>query len=1534
MQNLEHLSRPMIDRFRFAGDAETWPSFQEDMTRILLRLDPETSFRPIFHITDEPVLNAFTFADENGQQHIAFTKKMIEFFENEDQLAFVLGHELGHPTFQKKYRPKFNERTQENYADLHSIDMMIASGYQGEQGAVFFERLHAAVVQKYREKHKDADSNEVDRNSFLDPHSPLSSRVEAIRAHIHGNWEQAGRYPEPHPLHPVSEATLRHHAVAVHRSTWDLTKKEQGFDALAPEAKLALIRAHIEQPNAHLRHAALKELPKIGLDPQNAAHVASIDSLADYYLNIRSTNPQEAGQTAPDQDLFYKQALGALGLQSGPLGGLKDLQAGFAALGAARDPEAVKAAAAQVGAAWKEVEQCFKAEEKDERLSLELAGFQAFPKPELVDGAIPLPAPWEPVLEVLRATRGEPEAHAAVFQAALLTGLLCDRRFQEYGEGEMKQGAVIRHSSEVFQAMQRIQPEKPEFPELYAGEKPLRAGTFFKRREALRRLVPLEEVASFRDLENYLNARPSLFSVPVAKGKAEATPERVAAHQQVVAALGRISAALPADAPEEAREEFQDQALAFFSENLRGQGRTAFDLRGDHGPEYRAAQQPYIDFVMSPESPFDTEHRLQFLRFLRYNAARPGEGAKFLSLLGRELPPRFAEALAEGLPDAARPLLPGKGPAAPESPVEDLLAVLESTATTAAIAEEALHAELTDPATAPASPYAPQVDGVLKAFGRLSMQNPTGRSVASPRLLQDLDQRFRAFEARRQGSPEGRLAEVGPERFLAQVRRLDGVGLLADKPHLQEKMGTAALETIAAQPSFAARHGLYLSMLQGNSVADPRLSGGLIKGWAENLRGHLGLDTHPRFVDRIRPFLFQVRHEGNRKELFEELAVAVEAQEATCKIIRDHLEFSRGEVYPLGLAINGVDELVGLCDRNPRVRSATLDFFTNRYSGAATHRYAGVLLQEGGLDPLAKMAGHVGLGGGKLTAKDVMGVAHLPLASLHKRFWALPISARAVLLSNIIVGPPTKVDHAKSEAAFNRATEQILSQVFPGGSPEALASRDLLRAFHRACRSDTERGVVLGALMAGEQRSHGVSRRSAGEVLAGVLQDMGPAYVKLGQAIESHPLTPASIKGALVGLKANVDRPPRWEIWEQINRAAGGLKGRIVHLGKALGAASVNVAMEATFDNQGGAVDPQAGDSFSGVLLLQRPRALARAAVGFVQMGRTVEKVEHPILRAHQGELREMVGEAQGLIREELGNAAEKKEQAANFRSLYAARQVAAQGVTFTFDAVRIPAVGDEFMVQEKAEGIHFKDLPSGPYKEALAEAYYKFEMENILAGKAFDYDRHGKQCKVDVATDRVKLFDIGGMARKDPAPEQLEQLGRFFGRLARANVKAVFTGQAEDLSLQILNESIAKEKKAGNSPDLLTRLRKASLNIGDFYNEIPEARRNAIGLELLAGKTVHPVVAEKIDQGFFHGRLVLQKLAALRGWWERSVENPADRAPIPRPVLPGAKAELRRAPFLRSATPEAAPEQPPVRQRPKPPGEAGPAGLFQLSLS
>lgn len=92
--------------------------------------------------------------------------------------------------------------------------------------------------------------------------------------------------------------------------------------------------------------------------------------------------------------------------------------------------------------------------------------------------------------------------------------------------------------------------------------------------------------------------------------------------------------------------------------------------------------------------------------------------------------------------------------------------------------------------------------------------------------------------------------------------------------------------------------------------------------------------------------------------------------------------------------------------------------------------------------------------------------------------------------------------------------------------------------------------------------------------------------------------------------------------------------------------------------------------------------------------------------------------------------------------------------------------------------------------------------------------------------------------------------------------------------------------------------------------------------------------MAEKIDQGFFHGRLVLQKLAALRGWWERSVENPADRAPIPRPVLPGAKAELRRAPFLRSATPEAAPEQPPVRQRPKPPGEAGPAGLFQLSLS
>ena len=63
---------------------------------------------------------------------IVIHKGMLDFVQNEDQLAFYLGHELGHwkaNLFDKKKDNQENTKIEEAAADLQSLEMMVQAGY-------------------------------------------------------------------------------------------------------------------------------------------------------------------------------------------------------------------------------------------------------------------------------------------------------------------------------------------------------------------------------------------------------------------------------------------------------------------------------------------------------------------------------------------------------------------------------------------------------------------------------------------------------------------------------------------------------------------------------------------------------------------------------------------------------------------------------------------------------------------------------------------------------------------------------------------------------------------------------------------------------------------------------------------------------------------------------------------------------------------------------------------------------------------------------------------------------------------------------------------------------------------------------------------------------------------------------------------------------------------------------------------------------------------------------------------------------------
>lgn len=165
----------MSDEFRFVRDEKLVAYISEIGARIAKHLPP-TGLRFRFHIVDIPEANAFNIPGG----HVFFSRKLIAFVQNEDELAGVMAHELGHAVVRhgatdtsellrkilnvtslgdrrdvaEKYnllierartrrvsRGRGHENEQQLEADRIGVYAMVAAGYDPSAFASFFDRL-------------------------------------------------------------------------------------------------------------------------------------------------------------------------------------------------------------------------------------------------------------------------------------------------------------------------------------------------------------------------------------------------------------------------------------------------------------------------------------------------------------------------------------------------------------------------------------------------------------------------------------------------------------------------------------------------------------------------------------------------------------------------------------------------------------------------------------------------------------------------------------------------------------------------------------------------------------------------------------------------------------------------------------------------------------------------------------------------------------------------------------------------------------------------------------------------------------------------------------------------------------------------------------------------------------------------------------------------------------------------------------------------------------------------------------------------
>lgn len=124
----------------------------------------------VFMLTDENQVNAAFRSSLPNEKFIEFTVKLIEFCENKDQLAFVLGHELGHFEKYLKHGKHHNNKSEETYCDLAAITKMVRAGLNIEQAGELSKKI--------------LDNNEISVRHLLDAHQSEDNRLTLLNQQI------------------------------------------------------------------------------------------------------------------------------------------------------------------------------------------------------------------------------------------------------------------------------------------------------------------------------------------------------------------------------------------------------------------------------------------------------------------------------------------------------------------------------------------------------------------------------------------------------------------------------------------------------------------------------------------------------------------------------------------------------------------------------------------------------------------------------------------------------------------------------------------------------------------------------------------------------------------------------------------------------------------------------------------------------------------------------------------------------------------------------------------------------------------------------------------------------------------------------------------------------------------------------------------------------------------------------------------------------------------------------------------------------
>ncbi len=437
------------------------------------------------------------------------------------------------------------------------------------------------------------------------------------------------------------------------------------------------------------------------------------------------------------------------------------------------------------------------------------------------------------------------------------------------------------------------------------------------------------------------------------------------------------------------------------------------------------------------------------------------------------------------------------------------------------------------------------------------------------------------------------------------------------------------------------------------------------------------------------------------------------------------------------------------------------------------------------------------------------------LHNIHRNFWALPFAARTLYIERVLF--PVGED---GEEQFNKAVSYAMDKILPAGQLYMDHARLVLATHLEQCSKPLQRLVFSALITASEARDNPEAKLRPGQILSQVLSRSGAAGGKILQAIHSYlqsiPDPDEDIiqfREDLKSSKSNYNKPFRWDMLKRVKDCYKPRGDRSAPtIGNQLGAGSYGYTVELVYPEK-----PTA-------LTLAREDVAEESHYQFGIFRKTAEKLSQ--INQMWKPLIGILSNAQSMsaVESDFEIAANQIKVA---ETLYNGLSVSVDGYNFNISTASLQHFGKNFKETELAAGEHFLDLPNTTkeqkkYRRAVAKAVAAVEMHIWMRGGAYDYDRHGAQCRVKGSS--IKMFDHGSI------PYDIEKCRVIIPTtqnkilLGQIIAEAYKESQATGVSIaDALVEKLTQIESYGDSQNYLECFKRGMLALNDYIQDVAD---------------------------------------------------------------------------------------------------------------